>query len=116
MNPKPFAIDIPQEQLEDLKRRLGAVRLPASLDAESWDDGTSLAFIEMEQIIPLLAKPGNAGAGLRADRDGRCVYHAAGRIGVAEQVIATAHHCLVRRLRNMSVPDAELPCSPSNNT
>ena len=45
MNLKPFTIDIPEEQLEDLKRRLGAVRLPAAIDAESWDDGTCLAFI-----------------------------------------------------------------------
>ncbi|WP_070107171.1 epoxide hydrolase family protein [Burkholderia plantarii] len=45
MTPQAFTIDIPQAQLDDLRRRLHATRLPAALDAERWDDGASLAFM-----------------------------------------------------------------------
>lgn len=45
MTPRPFRIEIPEPQIEDLKRRLAATRLPAALDAEAWDDGASLAFV-----------------------------------------------------------------------
>ncbi|TRC92797.1 epoxide hydrolase [Mesorhizobium sp. WSM4303] len=46
MEVRPFEIDIADSRLADLQRRLLAARLPASLDREAWDDGTSLAFIE----------------------------------------------------------------------
>ncbi|WLE63488.1 epoxide hydrolase [Burkholderia plantarii] len=45
MTPQAFTIDIPQAQLDDLRRRLHATRLPAALDADHWDDGASLAFM-----------------------------------------------------------------------
>ncbi|MGS1002090.1 epoxide hydrolase family protein [Burkholderia glumae] len=45
MTPRAFRIDIPQAQLDDLRQRLRATRLPAALDAERWDDGASLAFM-----------------------------------------------------------------------
>jgi pimeloyl-ACP methyl ester carboxylesterase len=45
MNLRPFKINVPDDQIEDLKRRLRATRQPASIDAEGWDDGASLAFM-----------------------------------------------------------------------
>lgn len=45
MNLRDFKIDIPDDDIEDLMRRLRAARLPAALDAQTWDDGASLAFI-----------------------------------------------------------------------
>jgi pimeloyl-ACP methyl ester carboxylesterase len=45
MNLRDFKINVPDEQIEDLKQRLRATRLPASIDPEGWDDGASLAFI-----------------------------------------------------------------------
>ena len=46
MKPTPFRIEIPEPQIQDLKRRLAATRLPGALDAETWDDGASLAFVK----------------------------------------------------------------------
>lgn len=43
---RPFTIHIPDETLRDLRMRLQAIRWPASLDAESWDDGAGLAFMK----------------------------------------------------------------------
>jgi pimeloyl-ACP methyl ester carboxylesterase len=45
MNSRPYHIHVPGEQIEDLKRRLRATRLPTTLDAAGWDDGASLAFM-----------------------------------------------------------------------
>jgi pimeloyl-ACP methyl ester carboxylesterase len=45
MNLRHFEINIPDKQIEDLKRRVGTTRLPASVDAEGWADGTSLTFM-----------------------------------------------------------------------
>lgn len=45
MDLRDFKINIPDEQIDDLKRRLRATRLPSSLDADQWDDGASLAFM-----------------------------------------------------------------------
>ena len=45
MNLRSFRIGISEDQVEDLKRRLGATRLPQSIDPEGWDDGASLAFM-----------------------------------------------------------------------
>lgn len=39
MKARSFRIDIPDAQIEDLKRRLHATRLPASIEAEGWHDG-----------------------------------------------------------------------------
>lgn len=44
MNLRDFRIDISAEQIEDLRRRLRATRLPSSLDADQWNDGASLVF------------------------------------------------------------------------
>ena len=35
----PFRIDIPQEQLDDLRDRLGRTRWPAALPGDDWDTG-----------------------------------------------------------------------------
>ena len=45
MTPRPFKIRIPDETLDDLHRRLRAIRWPSSLDDESWDDGAGLSFV-----------------------------------------------------------------------
>jgi hypothetical protein len=45
MNLRNFKIDVPDEQIEDLRRRLRATRLPASIDTDTWNDGGSRAFI-----------------------------------------------------------------------
>jgi Epoxide hydrolase N terminus len=41
-----FKIDIPNEELEELRRRLHATRWPTPIDGEGWDEGASLAFIK----------------------------------------------------------------------
>jgi len=46
MNVRDFKINIPAEQIEDLRRRLSATRLPSSLGANRWDDGASLVFMQ----------------------------------------------------------------------
>jgi pimeloyl-ACP methyl ester carboxylesterase len=45
MNLRDFKIDIPDEHIEDLARRLRATRWPAAMEADRWDDGASLAFM-----------------------------------------------------------------------
>lgn len=42
---RPFRIDIPEAQVEDLHRRLRETRWPTPLDGTGWDDGTDLAFL-----------------------------------------------------------------------
>lgn len=37
---EPFVIDVPQAQLDDLKRRLEQARWPAEIDSAGWDYGT----------------------------------------------------------------------------
>jgi pimeloyl-ACP methyl ester carboxylesterase len=46
MNARPFKIDIPNGELEELRRRLDTARLPTPIDDEGWGDGASLAFIK----------------------------------------------------------------------
>ncbi len=46
MTPRPFEIRIPDSSIRDLNDRLRAARWPTSLDRESWNDGTSLSFVE----------------------------------------------------------------------
>jgi pimeloyl-ACP methyl ester carboxylesterase len=43
---RPFTPHVPEDALNDLKRRLRSTRWPASLDEESWDDGASLFFMK----------------------------------------------------------------------
>lgn len=45
MNRREFRINIPDESIEDLARRLRATRWPAAMDAGNWDDGASLTFM-----------------------------------------------------------------------
>ncbi len=45
MDITPFKIHVEDERLDDLRRRLRNVRWPVALDADAWDDGTSLAFM-----------------------------------------------------------------------
>lgn len=45
MTGSPYRIEIPDEALLDLRKRLGAARFPPSLDPSGWRDGTSLAFM-----------------------------------------------------------------------
>ena len=42
----PFAIDIPQPALDDLRTRLKNTRWPDELDGAGWDYGTNLAFLQ----------------------------------------------------------------------
>lgn len=46
MTVRPFSIAIPEEALDDLRRRLAATRWPTSLDPEGWDDGASLRLLQ----------------------------------------------------------------------
>ncbi|MDR5815562.1 MULTISPECIES: epoxide hydrolase [unclassified Caballeronia] len=46
MNSRPFTIAIPEARLDDLKQRLRQTRWPSSLDADDWEDGTSLAYLQ----------------------------------------------------------------------
>lgn len=45
MNPREFKINIPDESIDDLARRLRATRWPAAMDGGNWDDGASLTFM-----------------------------------------------------------------------
>lgn len=45
MPPRRFAVDVPEAAVRDLQERLRAVRWPSVIDADSWDDGASLAFM-----------------------------------------------------------------------
>ena len=42
---KTFRIDIPQEQLDDLRNRLEQARLPAPLPGDGWDTGVPTAWM-----------------------------------------------------------------------
>ncbi|MDR5784784.1 epoxide hydrolase [Caballeronia sp. LZ065] len=46
MNLRPFRIAIPDAQIDDLKQRLRQTRWPAALDADDWEDGTSLTYLQ----------------------------------------------------------------------
>ncbi|WP_232665335.1 epoxide hydrolase family protein [Pseudonocardia sp. TRM90224] len=41
----PFRIDVPQAQIDDLRARLGAARLPAPLPGDGWDTGVPVAYL-----------------------------------------------------------------------
>ncbi|MEV0468304.1 epoxide hydrolase family protein [Nocardia tengchongensis] len=41
----PFRIDIPQTQLDDLRQRLDAARLPAPLPSDDWDTGVPVHWL-----------------------------------------------------------------------
>ncbi|MFO1240752.1 MAG: epoxide hydrolase [Sphingomonadaceae bacterium] len=44
--PRPFTIDIPQAQLDDLKARLALARYPEKETVEDWDQGIPLAYVQ----------------------------------------------------------------------
>jgi pimeloyl-ACP methyl ester carboxylesterase len=46
MDLRPFKIAITDGQIEQLHRRLDATRFPHAMNAASWDDGASLAFMQ----------------------------------------------------------------------
>jgi pimeloyl-ACP methyl ester carboxylesterase len=43
---KPFRVDIPQDELDDLARRLEATRWPAALPGDGWDTGVPTAWLK----------------------------------------------------------------------
>jgi len=45
MEVRPFQINIDDDALDDLHRRLAHTRWPSSLNAGNWEDGTSLRFL-----------------------------------------------------------------------
>ncbi len=49
MQTAEFQIDISDDALDDLRRRVSQTRWPASIDPEGWDDGSSLRF--MRELI-----------------------------------------------------------------
>ncbi|MBY5333470.1 epoxide hydrolase [Rhizobium leguminosarum] len=46
MRVSTYKINIDDERVDDLQRRLRSTRWPTALDADSWEDGTSLAFLK----------------------------------------------------------------------
>ncbi len=44
--PRPFTIDIPQSQLDDLKARIALTRFPEQEIVEDWDQGIPLAYVK----------------------------------------------------------------------
>lgn len=44
--PRPFTIDIPQSQLDDLKARLAVARFPEKEIVDDWSQGIPLAYVE----------------------------------------------------------------------
>ena len=46
MSIRPFAINIPDERIEDLRSRLRAARWPKPVDGVGWNDGTDLHFLQ----------------------------------------------------------------------
>ncbi|MFN0186224.1 MAG: epoxide hydrolase N-terminal domain-containing protein, partial [Aquabacterium sp.] len=45
MASRPFAIDVPQAVLDDLKRRLQATRWPEPIPGSGWDYGADMAWV-----------------------------------------------------------------------
>jgi epoxide hydrolase len=44
--PRPFTIDIPQSQLDDLKARIALTRFPEKEIVDDWDQGIPLAYVQ----------------------------------------------------------------------
>lgn len=45
MNPRPFRIDVSQNDIEDLRRRLARTRWPDEIQASDWAYGTNLSYL-----------------------------------------------------------------------
>jgi epoxide hydrolase len=43
---RPFRIDIPQDALDDLQRRLAQTRFPVAAPGDSWDFGTPVSYLQ----------------------------------------------------------------------
>ena len=46
MEYRPFTIEVPQRDLDDLRARLGRTRWPNELQPQGWDRGTELEFLQ----------------------------------------------------------------------
>ena len=46
MEIRPFAVDVPQATLDDLRARLGRTRWPDEVEGAGWDYGASLAYLQ----------------------------------------------------------------------
>jgi microsomal epoxide hydrolase len=46
MEYRPFSIEVPQRDLDDLRARLGRTRWPNELQPQGWDRGTELEFLQ----------------------------------------------------------------------
>lgn len=46
MEHRPFSIEVPQRDLDDLRARLGKTRWPNELQPRGWDNGTELEFLQ----------------------------------------------------------------------
>ena len=44
-SPRPFTINIPQSQLDDLRARLALTRFPEKEIVEDWDQGIPLSYV-----------------------------------------------------------------------
>ena len=45
MAPRPFAIDVPEAVLDDLRARLAATRWPEPIPGAGWDYGVDIAYL-----------------------------------------------------------------------
>ena len=45
-DPRPFAVDVPQAALDDLKARLALTRWPEKETVDDWDQGVPLAYAQ----------------------------------------------------------------------
>lgn len=43
---QPYTIDIPEETITDLRRRLAATRWPDEIEGAGWEQGTNVAFLK----------------------------------------------------------------------
>ena len=43
---EPFDVDVPEDELEDLRRRLGRARWPSPAPEPAWEQGTDLAYLQ----------------------------------------------------------------------
>ena len=59
---RPFRIDIPQADLDDLRDRLGRTRWPAELPGSGWEAGVPVGYLK---TWPPTGPPGMTGAPTR---------------------------------------------------
>jgi pimeloyl-ACP methyl ester carboxylesterase len=77
---RPFTVDVPQSDLDDLRRRLAQTRFPAPAPGDSWDYGTPTAYlrdmVERWQGFDWRAVESriNAHPNFRTDVDGQTIH------------------------------------------